>query len=557
MSPGTTDVAEDAYRAAKSHFERSGSLSDEDKKLISRGSCIEDVQLVVADSLAKYEARSGSSKTKKWLQKASETICHYGTVLDVFVQHHPEYISLAWGTMKLLFVTVVNHAETLKLVSKSIAEVGIRLPRIKIISTIYPTTEMRLAVGDLYSCVLEFLLIAHAWCNESKLRHVYHSFTRPHKLQYDDLLQRIADGSNNIIELAVVGSQAEIRVMHTTQAGKLEAIISILEEADKDCRNQLKSLAHVVSRLGASNKEHGKKLELIISLFEASGLTINDLVTKMETFQSIQTSAQLDTNQRLADLQLSQAMATLLPTFDDPEKCYKHHLFWRNRRSSGMGVKTSTNEFWLSPRLARWSSSSKSSIVVIKGPFPSRSAIVDFSVDIIQTLEASAVPTLWALTSFGKSGPKSMSTTTDLLKYLTYQALRIGGSLKTEKELSLRYSQFLTARKPEEWLALFMQVIESLGDQTYVVIDLATVLSSLDGADGFNLIQELSRVVGHESRRETKTKLKVAFLVYETDWFRVLPGDAFQDTISVKLVKTKHPQGKSRRQAVTRRLVTR
>ena len=30
-------------------------------------------------------------------------IHHYGKVMDVLVQQHPEYVALAWGAMKLVF----------------------------------------------------------------------------------------------------------------------------------------------------------------------------------------------------------------------------------------------------------------------------------------------------------------------------------------------------------------------------------------------------------------------------------------------------------------------
>ncbi|RYP70582.1 hypothetical protein DL771_005401 [Monosporascus sp. 5C6A] len=356
MSADKTAVANEAFKAVKEHFEQSSSLHDQEKALVASTSSIEDVLQVVADSLAKYEAKSESSQTRKWLQRASETICHYGTVLDVFAQHHPEYVSLVWGTMKLLFVSVVNHGETLKLLAKSVSQFA----------------QMRLAVESLYKCILEFLRMAHAWCNESKFSHFYHSFTRPHGLRYNDLLERVTDYSNNIVELAAVSSQAEIHVMHKTQARKLDDIISTLKT------------------------ESRKKLDLIILLLEASGLTINDLLAKTETFHSIQTSAQLNTNQQLSELQLSQVLSTFLLRFEDPDKCYKHHLFLRNRRASGMGVNTSTNPFWLSPKLARWSSSHESSLAIIKGAFTSRLAMLDFGVDVIQTLTASAVLTVWA-----------------------------------------------------------------------------------------------------------------------------------------------------------------
>lgn len=44
------------------------------------------------------------STAKSWLYKFSRRIHYYSQVLDVMVQHHPEYVSLAWGTMKFLFI---------------------------------------------------------------------------------------------------------------------------------------------------------------------------------------------------------------------------------------------------------------------------------------------------------------------------------------------------------------------------------------------------------------------------------------------------------------------
>jgi len=39
-----------------------------------------------------------------WLMGLSEKILNYSNIFDVLVQNHPEYVSLAWGTFKLLFV---------------------------------------------------------------------------------------------------------------------------------------------------------------------------------------------------------------------------------------------------------------------------------------------------------------------------------------------------------------------------------------------------------------------------------------------------------------------
>lgn len=96
-------VAEGAFRAVQDYFQQSRILTREQKTLITRSQSMEDVQSLVTATLGKYEATKASSKIRRWLERTSEIICHYGTILDVFVQHHPEYVSLAWGALKLIF----------------------------------------------------------------------------------------------------------------------------------------------------------------------------------------------------------------------------------------------------------------------------------------------------------------------------------------------------------------------------------------------------------------------------------------------------------------------
>ncbi|KAF5233899.1 hypothetical protein FANTH_12406 [Fusarium anthophilum] len=488
------DIAQEAFKSVKKHFEQSNSLSSDEKALLGTKSSLQDVEKAVSDAFAKYEAKSEASKTRKWLLKASESICHYGQVLDVFVQHHPEYVSLAWGLMKLMFISVVNHGETLKLLSKSFFEVAQRLPRIEHLSTLYPTKNMKLAIESLYSCIMEFLLIAHSWCNESKFKHIYHSFTRPHELRYGDLLQRIETCTNNINELATVGSQTELRVMHNTQSSKLNEIISSLQTSEKTRQAQIDGLNCAISRLEISSRDHDRKLDLIMQWLEASGLTINDLLTKIETFHSIQTSSQLDTNQKLSSLQLSQALSTFSQSLEDPKSLYKHHLFLRNRRASGRGAAVSTNEFWLSPKLAKWSSCPHSSLTIIRGSFTTRWAIQDFAIDIIQAVTMMSIPAIWVLGSATKTSPNAMLSPADLVRYLTYQALQIEGTVTTEKQMSLRHSQLEEAKTSQDWLALFKLIMEDLGGQVYIIIDLATVSSGAKGSGQVNLITQLSQM---------------------------------------------------------------
>jgi hypothetical protein len=67
---------------------------------------IEDVRDTIAIAKERYDARP-KSRTRRYLGKFTATLTYYGSVMDMLVQHHPEYVSLAWGTTKFLFV--VSH----------------------------------------------------------------------------------------------------------------------------------------------------------------------------------------------------------------------------------------------------------------------------------------------------------------------------------------------------------------------------------------------------------------------------------------------------------------
>jgi hypothetical protein len=435
---------------------------------------------------------------------------------------------------------------------------------------------MKLAIESLYSCIMEFLLIAHSWCNESKFRHIYHSFTRPHELRYSDLLQRIETCTDNINELATVGSQTELRVMHNTQSTKLNEIITSLQTSEKTRQAQIDGLNCAISRLEISSRDHDRKLDLIMQWLEASGLTINDLLTKIESmghskmsascfanahqaFHSIQTSAQLDTNQKLSALQLSQALATFSRSLEDPKSLYKHHLFLRNRRASGRGSTISTNEFWLSPKLAKWSSCPHSSLTIVRGSFTTRWAIQDFAIDIIQAVTMMNIPALWVLGSANKASPNAMLSPADLVRYLTYQALQIEGTVTTEKQMSLRHSQLEEAKTSQDWLGLFKLIMQDLGGQIYIIIDLATVSSGLKGSGQVNLIYQLNEMLeelsNKGSHKGSQTKVKIILLVYEYNWMSLIPREIHDRLVPVKISGTKGLQGRRMRTAVHTRIL--
>ncbi|KAI3547737.1 hypothetical protein CABS03_10063 [Colletotrichum abscissum] len=109
--------------------------------------------------------------------------------------------------------------------------------------------------------------------------------------------------------------------------------------------------------------------------------------------------------------------------------------------------------------------------------------------------------------------------------------------------------------KPEDWLKLLGQAVRSLGTNTYIIVDLATVSSSLDRADGFNLIDELSIMLDDPSMKGLK--VKIVLLLYEAEWLRMAAKADSAESVLVKSMKAKRAQAKGRKQTVAKRLVGR
>lgn len=69
---------------------------------------LQDLEHVVKVARKEYES-SRNKRLKKWLERFSSRLMYYGNIFDILAQHHPEYVALAWGAMKFLFV--VSHYE--------------------------------------------------------------------------------------------------------------------------------------------------------------------------------------------------------------------------------------------------------------------------------------------------------------------------------------------------------------------------------------------------------------------------------------------------------------
>jgi hypothetical protein len=96
--------AEVAFENARTRFELQGTRDPRKKDRLHtlKTTTMDDLLNAVKDAQEDYHQRRTESAFGRYMDQLAERIHYYGNIMDVLVQHHPEFTSLAWGAMKLL-----------------------------------------------------------------------------------------------------------------------------------------------------------------------------------------------------------------------------------------------------------------------------------------------------------------------------------------------------------------------------------------------------------------------------------------------------------------------
>jgi hypothetical protein len=96
----------DIYEAAKAKL--FGVLSPKEREMLaSESTSIKSLLDILEQGKLQYDTKP-ACKARKWLVVFSSKVNHYGSVIDVLIQQNPQYVSLAWGAMKFLFMVNTN-----------------------------------------------------------------------------------------------------------------------------------------------------------------------------------------------------------------------------------------------------------------------------------------------------------------------------------------------------------------------------------------------------------------------------------------------------------------
>ena len=244
-------------------------------------------------------------------------------------------------------------------------------------------------------------------------------------------------------------------------------------------------------------------------------------------YQSVNSSAHLDTNQLLSDLHLSQIMdATSSGERLNAAQSLRSvaHMVYKHVLS--VSARCSAHPFWLEEKFTSWKSTPVSSLIMIRGASHNRFEIRNFCVKSIYLLQKALMPAVWVLKRT-ESRHQETDSPVDLLKALISQVMRINIAIRRESIFALSCAKFRTAENEDEWFELLGSVLAGL-PQICIIIDVE-IFCLRDQQSAQRWPSAFMDIFEKMSQRGIKTVVKVILVSYGSKVFQNMPGDNFRD----------------------------
>ncbi|KAJ4297913.1 hypothetical protein N0V90_005812 [Kalmusia sp. IMI 367209] len=425
-------VLEDAFIEGRQTFNDMLCDREEDKVWISNRASLQDVIQAVSVARDKYHTKR-TSKAWKWLTQLSGRVNYYGSILDVLVQHHPEYAALVWGAMKVLFVGVQNHEESVHQLSKALYQFADYLPRQELKLILYPSLQMQQAVAKLYSKLIHFMVHAMRWYQKGKARRAIGAIVKPFALGFQEQLSEINELSRSVDEIANTAAQAELRAVHAK-----------VEEANKElklARLEIKRLGEIVSCEADR-------------VFQVASCT-----------QSLSSQIQLDVRMQhtmIRTVQLNQVMSAPFMA-DIPSSGHSLQYCSTFARRQPQTVTLSQSEI---ETLRNCSIDVDISYLVMETRDQKYAKIL--LLNLLQQIQTANRPIIWALRfpNFLDRSP----CIEDMLRILVLHALEINSNALALNDFPVTLSSLRAASTQEDWLSILNRSLAGL-EEVYIVVD--------------------------------------------------------------------------------------
>jgi hypothetical protein len=111
---------------------------------------------------------------KSGCKEAAEVAYEYTKLLDVFFNQAPEYVSAAYGAVKILLVMQVNYEELKQNVKKYMGRIKTTFDMVDHLTVYMPTSSLVNNISHMYDLFNRFLAKAIKLYSRSRARGFYH-----------------------------------------------------------------------------------------------------------------------------------------------------------------------------------------------------------------------------------------------------------------------------------------------------------------------------------------------------------------------------------------------
>ncbi|RYO80672.1 hypothetical protein DL766_004863 [Monosporascus sp. MC13-8B] len=426
---------------------------------LDAGTKMGDAYAQVVVAMNAYKSKP-ESKAFKWLSAFSDRVVHYAVVLDVLAQHHPEYVSLAWGVFKLIFMSIVNQETIVKELAKALSKIADVLPRATLALRLYRTQPMQHIAASLYARLMRFLIKVQEWLQKGKLSHALGAVFNPWSLGFEESLVHFEEEAKKLSEYAEAALQAEMRDVHIEVQLTKRELVSTRELL----QNALSEQQTVTKAIRADLNENKV---LISKTLSASLLSLPFLSRFPPSGESLAFCQSLQKRSR-------RDFKALIPDI---------------------------------PTLDNWSSSFRTTLLVASMP-PGHSA-KDFLVDLISIIKQTPHPLIWCL-RFPRFWDQKLDLL-DVIRILTLQAMQINPDALTATSSTITAASLREASCEGDWLAILNRALVGIG-KVYVILD-SDLLAYASGHNRHVATKWLENVL----RSITSSNLKIVVAIVNLD----------------------------------------
>ncbi|CAD0013668.1 unnamed protein product, partial [Aureobasidium pullulans] len=497
----STDIAQEAYKSATNAFKQELDKI-ESAILLGTPTCMEDLLAVIGNTRAQYTLKSSKwSKISRWLDLASSRVVYYSGVLDALAQHHPEYVSLAWGAIKFVLMGVVNHSELLAKFATAFSEIGEALNSALCSARLYGTADMQTHISELYLQIMRFLEKAVKWYSQNTFERVLSSMGRPWALSWKENVDSIHASVARVKDRSQTAMYAELRDTHIS--------VQNTERYVQKSGLSIQDIHQIVT-------SHGGKIDLLSDAMRDVPDLIRQVLSEAMVTHALATRISQDTsNVKLGvqDLQVSSILTGLAPGVDLAQVLVDIQILIRRNRFPQSLLR---NDGGLRRSVAHWAQDQKSSLLVLQAKFADQMMMKTIMLDLIEAPHRPFCSLIFALPKvMGEGSSKICSESLESwTRSLVYQALKTNSDFLVNQPGGLQSAKYHSAHSPEEWMHLLGQILSSI-PMTCLILDTSALYEQYkDKSETFSRIIELFRKLVDDVQSTGKV-LKVVLATYD------------------------------------------